>query len=147
MESGKSFALVRRTVFARHSNPWSAWSRWATAPLILVPVWKRNWTHAAAIGAWFAVNPVLFPEPADQRAWPTKAILGEELWLVDHPVDAALAVDAAATGAGMIALLGAWRHRPVLAAVGTGAMMLLLLGYWELMARYYDTHRDAETSG
>ncbi|WP_194833590.1 DUF6653 family protein [Nocardia sp. XZ_19_369] len=144
MRSGSTFAGVRRTVFARHSNPWSAWSRWATAPLILVPVWMRSWPHAAAVGAWFAVNPVLFPEPADRRAWATKAILGEELWLAGHPRDAALAVDAAATGAGMIALLGAWRRRPVPASVGIGALMVLLLWYWELMARYYETHRNAD---
>ncbi|WP_330230327.1 hypothetical protein OHA40_30830 [Nocardia sp. NBC_00508] len=147
MESGRAFARVRSAVFARHSNPWSAWSRWATAPLLLVPVWKRSWPHAAVISAWFAVNPVLFPEPADQRAWATKAVLGEELWLVDHPRDAALAVNAAAAGAGMIALLGAWRRRPVPAAVAIGAQMLLLLGYWELMASYYETHRAADASG
>lgn len=146
MGSGKTFARVRSTVFARHSNPWSAWSRWATAPLVLVPVWKRSWPHAAVVSAWFAVNPVLFPKPADQRAWATKAVLGEELWLADHPRDAGLAVDAAATGAMMIALFGAWHRRPVPAAVATGAQMLLLLVYWELMARYYETHRDAETS-
>ncbi|MFF3227202.1 DUF6653 family protein [Nocardia suismassiliense] len=144
MKSGWTFAGVRRAVFARHSNPWSAWSRWATAPLLLVPVWTRSWPHAAAIGVWFAVNPVLFPEPADQRAWATKAILGEELWLADHPMDAALAVDAAASGAGMIALLGARRRRPVPAAVSIGALMLLLLWYWELMARYYETRRATE---
>ena len=33
---------VKRTVFARHSNPWSAWTRWASAPLMLVPVWRRS---------------------------------------------------------------------------------------------------------
>ncbi|MFI0453279.1 DUF6653 family protein [Actinomadura sp. 6N118] len=146
MRSRGAFARVRSAVFARHSNPWSAWSRWATAPLLLVPVWTRSWPHAAVVGAWFAVNPVLFPEPADQRAWATKAVLGEELWLLDHRRDAGLAVDAAASGALMIALFGAWRRRPVSAAVATGAQMLLLLVYWELMARYYETHRDAETS-
>lgn len=146
MRSGKAFARVRRTVFARHSNPWSAWSRWATAPLILIPVWKRSWPYAAVVSAWFAVNPVIFPVPADQRAWATKAILGEELWLLGRPRDTALAVDTAAAGAGAIALLGAWHRRPVPTIVATGALMLLLLGYWELMARYYETHRDTERS-
>lgn len=140
MKSGRAFTRVRRTVFARHSNPWSAWSRWATTPLLLVPVWNRSWSQAAAVGVWFAVNPVLFPEPAGRPAWATKAILGEELWLADHPGDAALAVDAAATGAGLVGLLGAWHRRPVPAAVGTGVAMLLSLGYWELMARYYEMH-------
>ncbi|MBP2191612.1 DUF6653 family protein [Nocardia goodfellowii] len=142
-----TFARVRRAVFARHSSPWSAWSRWATAPLLLVPVWRRSGPLAAVVGAWFVVNPIIFPAPADQRAWATKAILGEELWLLGHPRDAALAVDVAAGGAGMIALLGAWHRRPLPTAVGTGAMMLLLLGYWELMARHYETHKSGETNG
>ncbi|MFD3748043.1 DUF6653 family protein [Nocardia sp. NPDC058633] len=146
MGTGKSFARVRRAVFARHASPWSAWSRWATAPLVLVPVWNRSWSQAAVIGAWFVVNPVIFPEPAHQRAWATRAVLGEELWLIDHPRDAGLAVDLAATGAGLIALGGAWHRRPVPTVVAAGTTMLLLLGYWELMARYYEAHRDAQTS-
>lgn len=145
VRSRGAFARVRRAVFARHSNPWSAWSRWATTPVLLVPVWTRNWSHAAAVGVWFAVNPVIFPEPAGPPVWATKAILGEELWLTDHPRDVAVAVDAAATGAVLVGLFGAWHRRPITAAVGTGAAMVLLLGYWELMARYYDTHPAGST--
>ncbi|MEV6276709.1 DUF6653 family protein [Nocardia sp. NPDC051832] len=147
MGNNMTFARVRHTIFARHSNPWSAWSRWATAPLLLVPVWRRSWSQGMLLGAWFAVNPVLFPAPADQRAWATRAILGEELWVVDHPRGAALAVDAAAAGAGLLAVLGAWHRRPVPTVVAAGASMLLLMGYWELMARYYETHRTADTGG
>lgn len=91
------------------------------------------------------MNPVIFPEPAGPPVWATKAILGEELWLTDHPRDVAVAVDAAATGAVLVGLFGAWHRRPITAAVGTGAAMVLLLGYWELMARYYDTHPAGST--
>ncbi|UGT50071.1 hypothetical protein LT345_05635 [Nocardia asteroides] len=87
------------------------------------------------------MNTVIFPEPKGPPVWATKAILGEELWLTGHPRDVAVAVDAAATGAVLIGLLGAWHRRPMPAAAGTGAAMLLLLGYWELMAGYYDTHQ------
>lgn len=147
--SSRRPARLRRAVFARHSHPWSAWSRWATAPLVLVPVWTRRWSHAAAVGAWFAINPVVFPEPADERAWATRAMLGEELWVVDRPRDAGMAVNAAATAAGLVALAAARRRRPVPAAVATAAQMALLLVYWELMARYLDRHRgrSAATRG
>jgi hypothetical protein len=47
-------------MFIRHSNPWSAWSRWATTPSALMPVWTRRRDQAALIAAWFAVNPLLF---------------------------------------------------------------------------------------
>ncbi|KKW63524.1 hypothetical protein AAV95_16735, partial [Mycolicibacterium elephantis] len=69
MTAPSRLARVRRAVFARHANPWSAWSRWATTPLVLVPAWTRSWRHAAPIAVWFAVNPVIFAPPADERAW------------------------------------------------------------------------------
>ena len=47
-------AELKRLVFARHSNPWSAWTRWLSTPLVLVPLWTRRWSHAAIVGAWMA---------------------------------------------------------------------------------------------
>jgi hypothetical protein len=85
-------AGVRRAIFARHCNPWSAWTRWASTPLTLVPVWTRRWSHAAAIGLWLAVNPFVFGKPRHERAWSTRAMLGEELWIARRPRDAAMAV-------------------------------------------------------
>ncbi|MFB9799041.1 DUF6653 family protein, partial [Streptomonospora salina] len=99
-EPPNAFARIRRTVFARHSNPWSAWTRWATTPLVLVPVWTRDWRHAAAVAAWMAANTVLFPAPADDSAWSTRAMLGEEQWITDTPHDAALAVQTAGSAGG-----------------------------------------------
>lgn len=130
-------------VFARHSSPWSAWSRWLSTPLVLVPLWTRRWSHAAIIGAWMVANPVLFPPPADDRAWSTRAVLGEELWIAERPRDTAMAVDAAATLAGIAALVAARRRRAAPAVGATTAVMALLLVYWQLMARYYSRHRIA----
>ncbi|UZN03259.1 DUF6653 family protein [Cellulomonas sp. S1-8] len=132
---------VERAVFARHSNPWSAWTRWATAPLLLVPVWRRSGRDAVLVGAWMAVNPVVFGPPAHDRAWATRAVLGEELWIAERPMDTAMAVDVAATAAGLVALLSAHRHRAVPTATATVVAMGLLMAYWELMARYYARSR------
>ncbi|GAA3739756.1 hypothetical protein HDA32_002736 [Spinactinospora alkalitolerans] len=141
-----AFARLRRAVFARHANPWSAWTRWASTPLVLVPVWTRSWRHAAIVAAWFAVNPVVFAEPADDRAWASRAMLGEEQWLIDRPRDAALGVNAAVTAAGVVAVVAARRRRPVPAGAATAASMALLLVYWELMARYYGRHRQQQSA-
>ena len=139
------FAGPTHMVFARHSNPWSAWTRWLSTPLVLVPLWTRRWSHAAVLGAWMAANPVIFPRPPDERAWSTRAVLGEELWIAERPLDAAMAVNAAATLGGVTAMVAAWRHRPAPAAGATAAVMALLLVYWRLMARYYSQHRSAVT--
>lgn len=101
--SSGTLARVRRAVFARHSSPWSAWTRWAT-----------------------------------------RAMLGEEQWIVDRPKDAALDVNAAASVAGVAAVVAASRRRPAAAAVATAAEMALLLVYWELMARYFDRRKREE---
>lgn len=136
-------ARLRRAVFARHASPWSAWTRWATTPLVLVPVWHRSWRHAAWVAAWMALNPVVFPEPADDSAWSTRAILGEELWLVDRPKDAALAVNAAAAAASCVAVAAAYRRRPWPAAAATAVQMGLTVVYWAQMVRYYEQRRPA----
>lgn len=75
----RRFADLKHNVFARHSNPWSAWTRWLSTPLVLVPLWTRRWSHAAIVGAWMAANPVIFPKPADEHAWSTRVVLGEDL--------------------------------------------------------------------
>jgi len=92
---------------------------------------------------WFAANPVLFPQPADERAWSTRAMLGEELWLVDRPRDLGLGVNVAASVTGLVAVVAAYRRRPVPMVVATAAQMALLLGYWALMARYFARSRAA----
>jgi hypothetical protein len=133
---------VKRAVFARHSNPWSAWTRWASAPLILVPLWRRSWRDAALVGVWMAVNPVMFGKPAHERAWATRAVLGEEQWIAERPMDTAMAVDVAATVAGLLAMVAAHRRRALPAAAATALEMGLLMAYWELMTRYYDHSRE-----
>jgi len=141
----RRFADLKHDVFARHSNPWSAWTRWLSTPLVLVPAWTRRWSHAAIVGAWMAANPVIFPKPADEHAWSTRVVLGEELWITERPRDTAMAVNAAATLAGITALIAARRRRAAPAAGATAVMMALLLVYWRLMADYYSRHRGANT--
>ncbi|WP_019812961.1 DUF6653 family protein [Saccharomonospora saliphila] len=139
-------ARVRRAVFARHANPWSAWTRWASTPLVVVPVWTRRWSHAALVGAWMAINPVCFPPPANERNWAMRAMLGEEAWITHRPRDAALAVDVAAGLAGAVAVVAARKRRAVPAASAVAAQMGLLLVYWELMTRYLDRQRGADSA-
>lgn len=133
----------RRWMFARHSNPWSAWTRWASTPLVLVPVWTRRPRDAVLVAAWLAVNPVAFPEPANDRAWATRAILGEELWSTERPKDTAAILTGLTSLAAVGAIAASARRRPVPAVVACAAQMALTLVYWELMARYWDRYRTS----
>ena len=131
-------ARVRRAIFARHCNPWSAWTRWASTPLPLVPAWTRRWSHGLLIALWLAVNPFVFGKPAHERAWSTRAMLGEELWISRRPRDAAMLVSAVTSAAALCALIAARRHRLAPAVIATVVQMTLTLVYWEQMVRYLE---------
>src|SRR6478752_7030408 len=98
---------LRRWMFARHSNPWSAWTRWASTPLVLVPVWTRRRAYGVLVGLWLVVNPFVFGKPADERNWATRAMLGEELWITRRPRDAALVVSVLTAAVAACAVLAA----------------------------------------
>jgi hypothetical protein len=132
-------AELRRAIFARHANPWSAWTRWASTPLVLVPIWTRRWSHGALVASWLAVNPVIFGRPRDDRAWSTRAMLGEELWITRRPRDGAMALSALTSAVALGALVAARRRRLIPAAVATAVQMALTLVYWEQMVRYFDS--------
>jgi hypothetical protein len=137
-----SIARVRRALFARHCNPWSAWTRWASTPLILVPAWTRWRGHAAWLALWMAVNPFVFGKPGQLHAWSTRAMLGEELWITRRPRDGATVVSGLASASALVAVVAARRHRLLPAAVATALQMSLTLVYWEQMVRYLERERQ-----
>jgi uncharacterized protein DUF6653 len=134
-------ARVRRAIFARHAHPLSAWSRWATTPLVLLPVWTRRRSHALFVAIWFALNPVIFPKVSDERPWATRAMLGEELWISRRPRDTATTLSVVTSLVAVVALVAARRHRAVPAAAAVAAQMALTLVYWRQMVRYLADHR------
>lgn len=135
-----SVARVRRAIFARPCNPWSAWTRWASTQLTLVPVWTRRRSHSVALAVWLAVNPFIFGKPRHERAGATRAMLGEELWITRRPRDAAMLVSGATSVVSLAALIAAPRRRLRPAAVATAVQMTLTMVYWQQMVRYRDRH-------
>jgi hypothetical protein len=90
------------------------------------------------IALWLAVNPFVFGKPANERAWSTRAMLGEELWISRRPRDTAMFVGAVTSVAALSAVIAARRHRLLPVVVATAVQMALTLVYWEQMARYFD---------
>jgi Na+-transporting NADH:ubiquinone oxidoreductase subunit NqrD len=109
--------------------------------LVLVPVWTRRRRDAVLVAGWLALNPVIFGKPAHNRAWATRAILGEELWVTNRPRDTAAIVTGVTSLAAVGAIVASALRRPVPAAVACITQMALTLVYWELMARYWDRYR------
>ena len=126
-------------VFARHAHPISAWSRWASTPLVVVPLWyRRSWT-ALPIAAWMIINPIITPPVTDDRAFATRAILGEEQWIAD-PIKRRDIIALNAVGAACLSVAGvtAWRRRPLPMAVAIAGSMAVILMTWRSYADLYD---------
>jgi hypothetical protein len=138
-----SWSPFKRWVFSRHAHPWSAWTRWASTPLIMVPVWNRSARQGVVVGAWFVLNAVVFPPPRDDSAYATRVVLGEEVWLEERRMSSALAINGVASGALLIAVDGARRHRRGQMTLATVGAMGALLLYWREMFRLYETRRGS----
>jgi len=137
-------ARFRRAIFARHCNPWSAWTRLASIPVIVLTAWTRRWSHAVLIALWLAVNPFVFGKPEYERAWSTRAMLGEEQWISRRPRDAAMFVSALTSATAVGAVIAAHRHRLIPAVIATAVQMALTLLYWEQMVRYFERQSRAK---
>ena len=110
--------------------------------MVLVPIWTRRWSDAALIGLWLAVNPFVFGKPRDERAWSTRAMLGEELWATRRPRDAAMALSVLTSAVALVGVVAARRRRLVPAVAATAAQMALTMVYWAQMARYFERERQ-----
>ena len=82
------------SVWERHANPWSGWSRVSILPLLAIATWSRIWISwwalapIAIILFWTWINPRLFPPPASTDNWMSKGVLGERIWLQrEHNAD------------------------------------------------------------
>jgi hypothetical protein len=75
------------SIWARHANPWSGWSRLSTLPLLAMAVCSRVWlgwfalAPIAVVLLWIWLNPRLFPPPRSTENWMSRGVLGEQLWL------------------------------------------------------------------
>lgn len=82
--------------WAKHSRPWSDWTRMTVVRLLILAGWSHIWLGIGALWAvlavavWTWLNPRLFPAPRTQDAWMTKGVFGERIWLskLDYPVPA-----------------------------------------------------------
>lgn len=57
------------TMWRRHANPMSIWTRLLSTPLTFLPFRNHSVKQGLGVAAWFAINPWLFPEPKDKNAW------------------------------------------------------------------------------
>lgn len=147
--AGRLRERVEETMWRRHANPRSGWSRVPTGPVIVAAVYRRDWRLLAAALAWTAVNPFLFAPPESEDAWMTRAVLAERWWIDDQenrtvgPGYPNVCNTVGALGF-CYALYAAWRRQPTGAALGTVASVALKLWWLRVLVQRYDA-RPVET--
>jgi hypothetical protein len=129
--------------WARHSNPWSGWTRVPSGAVIVYAIYRRNWRLLGAALLWTAMNPFLFSPPKNKDAWMTRAVLAERWWVRDEtnrPVGLGYPNICNTAGAlGFIyALYAAWRQSPSGATLGVVASIGLKLWWLRVLVRHYD---------
>lgn len=86
-KSISKFFKMSDDVWARHTNPWSVWTRYTTMPVMALSVWSRVWIGWWALAPvavaliWVYINPRIFNKPKTTQSWTSKAVLGERVWL------------------------------------------------------------------
>ena len=124
-------------VWARHSNPWSGWSRLTVLPLLALAVWSRIWLGWGALGpillvlVWTWLNPRIFATPRRTDNWMSRGVLGEQIWLrqkdapeLQHHRPVVRMLTFISGAGGLIYLLGLILLSPGLTFTGLAAAML-----------------------
>lgn len=132
-----------QTFWRRHANPKSGWSRLLATPLLLLAVYRRDRRLLVLALLYVLLNPVAFPPPTDDRAWMTRGVLGERVWLRHGPRPRWVSALNALSGVPFLyALVAAYRRQPGRAAVAATLAGALKLAFVAWCVRLYDRTRD-----
>ncbi|MEM4782401.1 MAG: DUF6653 family protein [Halalkalicoccus sp.] len=76
--------IEKETMWARHSNPKSGWSRMAAWFVFVGALYRRKWMVVGLTVLFLIINPVLFREPpGESDDWMYKVVRAEERWTND----------------------------------------------------------------
>lgn len=75
------------SAWAKHSSPWSVYSRFSILPLLTSAIASREWLGWYAliptlvVLAWVWLNPRIFPAPNSTNNWASMGTFGERIYL------------------------------------------------------------------
>jgi hypothetical protein len=72
---------LKETMWRRHRNPWSGWTRVPLGFLLGIALWYHSWIAIAVCALAAVTNPFWFPPPKSGDSWMTRAVDGEKIWL------------------------------------------------------------------
>ncbi|WP_265109797.1 DUF6653 family protein [Halosolutus halophilus] len=144
--------MLPESVWDRHANPNSGWSRLATYPVLVFALYARKWWLLALTGLFVLVNPILFPEPDPETAtddWMFRVVRAEQQWTDDGNPLLGLGfpqvLNLVQVPVFCYNLYAAYRRQPVRTLLATIATMGLKLWFVaELVDRYAPDGTGAE---
>ena len=141
-ERGTS-GLVDRFFWSGHANPWSVWTLVLAYPTLVYAIYRRQRPLLVGTLLFVILNPILAPPPANDRAWATRVVLGERVWLEEGVWPSQdLLFTILAAPIYLFTLGSAARRRPVQTVVGVIASMVVMLVFFDRMATRYDQRAD-----
>jgi hypothetical protein len=128
----------RETLWERHANPRSGWSRVLVLPVLMYGIYVRRPRVVAGAIGFTIVNPVLFSPPTDDDAWMTRVVLGERMYYRHRerrrPVELLNYANGFVTA---YAVHSAYRKRPIKTVFFTAAAMAMKFLFVGYVAEYY----------
>ncbi len=82
-----AFFKLDDETWMRHANPWSVRTRFIIFPILAVAIWSRVWLGwyclipVGIVLIWTWLNPRAFSKPKTTKAWSSKAVFGERIWI------------------------------------------------------------------
>ena len=128
-------AKVMMGTWARRSNPWASWIGLVGYPLMLVPIWYREWMMAMMM---LMMIPMLFARVTTFDNWMSKAVVGRQMWLARPRFDLALLLLLLSVGLAVAAAYTAYSHRSVPMAGFAAAAWNCNLWYLRCMAAHFE---------
>ena len=138
-------------VWARHANPWSVWTRFTCAPLLVLAIWSRTWigwwalVPVALAILWTWYNPRAFPVPDRFDTWAGRGTRGERLYLNRHQIGipahhaaAAMALTALSGGSAVVMIWGLIELHVWATIAGTAGAMIFKAWFVDRMVWLYD---------
>ena len=134
-------AIMKDAAWARHTSPWSVWTRFVGGSLLFVALYNHLWWVLVGVGIFLIINPFLFPEPESKKSWASRSVLGERLWTQKWHWDFPMAISTLGGLFAVLALLVAYFQLFWPTVILVALVLALKAFFLHLMVRLYDDQR------
>lgn len=127
------------TLWRRHYNPWSWYTRIAFAYVLYYGIWLHDWRVIGLMALTLTTNWFWFPAPRDEDTFFAHAVKGESLW-VQLPWTRRIGDTAILAVTFTAAIIALWRHQALAAVALISFVTIYKLFLVIRIADFYRRH-------